>query len=98
MPTPYSRHVVLCNALRWSRRGRWVTVWAFMAVLAASTVLAQDDQNEKRGFDAESLYSVGEIDTVNLFNGGLSMVIPIGNRYPLSTGTSCGRRRSKFAA
>ncbi len=30
-------------------------------VFAASTVLAQDNQNEKRGFDAESLYSVGEI-------------------------------------
>ncbi|MCP3997863.1 MAG: hypothetical protein GY722_22810, partial [bacterium] len=59
-------------------------------VFAASTVLAQDNQNEKRGFDAESLYSVGEIDTVNLFNAGLSIVIPIGERYPLSTNTSYG--------
>ncbi len=75
------------------RRSRWLrrVVTCICAVtLAASAAPAQDNQNEKRGFDAESLYSVGEIDTVNLFNAGLSMVIPIGGRYPLSAGTSRG--------
>ncbi len=77
-------------ARRRSRRLRQVVACACAALLAASAAPAQDNQNEKRGFDAESLYSVGEIDTVNLFNAGLSMVIPIGGRYPLSAGSSYG--------
>ncbi len=72
---------------RWLRRLAFCTV---VAVITASAVPAQDNQNEKRGFDAESLYSVGEIDTVNLFNAGLSIVIPIGQRYPLGADTSYG--------
>jgi RHS repeat-associated protein len=71
-------------------RRRWVVHWICIAALSASSLQAQDNQNEKRGFNAESVYSVGEIDTVSLFNGGLSMVIPIGGRYPLSTDTSYG--------
>ncbi len=74
----------LKGPLRRSRPGRWLA-YSCVASLAASAALAQDNLNEKRGFDAESLYSIGEIDTVNLLNVGLSMVIPIGNRYPLST-------------
>ena len=69
---------------------RPLALWLCLASLSASILQAQDNQNEKRGFVAESLYSVGEIDTVNLFNAGLSMVIPIGQRYPLSTKTSYG--------
>ena len=69
---------------------RLLAAWVCVFVLGGSGARAQDNQNEKRGFDAESLYSVGEIDTVNLFNAGLSMVIPIGQRYPLSTRTSYG--------
>ena len=69
---------------------RLLAAWACIFVLGGSGARAQDNENEKRGFDAESLYSVGEIDTVNLFNAGLSMVIPIGQRYPLSTRTSYG--------
>ena len=69
---------------------RPLALWLCLASLSASILQAQDNQNEKRGFVAESLYGVGEIDTVNLFNAGLSMVIPIGQRYPLSTKTSYG--------
>jgi len=59
-----------------------------LGLSSAGSVWSQD--NEKRGFDAESVYDVGEIDTVSLFSGGLSIVIPIGNEYPVNGLTSYG--------
>ena len=39
------------------------------------------DRADARGFKAESVFEVGEIDTVNLFNGNLTVNIPIGQQY-----------------
>ena len=36
-----------------------------------------------RGFSPENVYQVGDIDSVNTFNGNLSLSIPIGGTYPV---------------
>jgi hypothetical protein len=51
------------------------------AALVASPSFAQQDPMFERGFDPEKLYQLGGIDQVNLFNGNLSLAIPIGGTY-----------------
>jgi RHS repeat-associated protein len=46
--------------------------------------LAQQHPSHERGFDPEKMYQLGDIDSVNLLNGGVSISIPIGSSYPLS--------------
>lgn len=43
-----------------------------------------------RGFDPATLYDPGDVDQVNLFNGALSLVLPVGRRYPQNAGWSFG--------
>lgn len=63
-----------------------------LAVFALSTqaLLAQEHPNQARGFEAAKVYQLGEVDQVNLFNGNLSLTIPIGQRYPVNAGFSYG--------
>jgi hypothetical protein len=65
------------------------------AVLAASLALApalfaQGDQTVERGFAPEKVYDFSSIDQVNLFNGNLSLTIPIGPRFPVGGGLTYG--------
>lgn len=53
--------------------------------LAAS---ADQHPNRLKGFTADAVYSVHDIDSVNVFNGNLTMTIPIGQEYPVSEGLS----------
>ena len=53
-------------------------------------VLATETQIGARGFAPERVYDVGDIDVVNLFNGGLTLTVPIGHSYPLSPSFSYG--------
>ncbi|KDA53241.1 hypothetical protein EG19_07075 [Thermoanaerobaculum aquaticum] len=46
--------------------------------------------NLQVGFKPEQAYQVGEIDSVDLFNGTVSLQIPIGQSYPLNAGMSYG--------
>jgi hypothetical protein len=47
-------------------------------------VLAQTHPNVEKGFAADKMYQFGDIDHVNLFNGNLSLTIPIGGSTPVS--------------
>jgi len=44
--------------------------------------------NQKQGFNAASVYSVHDIDSVNVFNGNLTVSVPLGPEFPLADGFS----------
>jgi RHS repeat-associated protein len=54
----------------------------------ARPVAAQQHTNQARGFNADGAYQVGDIDNVNLFNGNLTVDIPIGQQYATNDGFS----------
>jgi RHS repeat-associated protein len=57
----------------------FLTVAAF---LFPSTARAQSQHlNQSRGFESNGVYSSKEIDNINLFNGNLTLTIPIGSAY-----------------
>ncbi|HYI07774.1 MAG TPA: hypothetical protein VEK57_01780, partial [Thermoanaerobaculia bacterium] len=51
---------------------------------------AREAVNNERGFVPEKLYQFGGIDSVNLFNGNLTLSIPIGGSAPVSSNLSYG--------
>jgi YD repeat-containing protein len=53
---------------------------AFLAV--ALPLAAQQHPNVERGFQADKVYQLNGIDNVNVYNGNLSLSIPIGTEYP----------------
>ena len=55
-----------------------------LALGLTSRVVAQQQSNVARGFAPEKLYDFGGIDSVNLFNGGLTLTVPIGGSYPVN--------------
>jgi RHS repeat-associated protein len=65
---------------------------ALLLVCSAAPVGAQigAHANASRGFEPGKAYAVGEIDSVNLYNGNLSVQIPVGQRYPVSEKVSWG--------
>ncbi|MEK6372844.1 MAG: hypothetical protein AABO58_09120, partial [Acidobacteriota bacterium] len=56
---------------------------AFSLALAALalTLPAQQHPNTSRGFDLGKTYQMNGLDNINLFNGNLTVTIPIGQRY-----------------
>ena len=53
-------------------------------LLVSSATLAQQQHPRfERGFNENRLYDLSDLDQVNLFNGNLSISIPIGQSYPL---------------
>lgn len=65
-------------------------------LLAAATLLlaaatgAQDHPNLARGFSADQAYDRTGLDSVNLWNGNLTLAIPIGQRYRSGGNVSWG--------
>jgi YD repeat-containing protein len=53
-------------------------------LLAALPLTAQLHPNLERGFAAEKAYQIGDIDHVNLFNGNLTLTIPLGTTLNIS--------------
>ncbi|GMU66392.1 MAG: hypothetical protein AMXMBFR36_26660 [Acidobacteriota bacterium] len=51
------------------------------ALLTPSTAPAQDHPALERGFAAEKVYDFSGLDSVNLFNGNLTLTIPLGQTY-----------------
>ena len=49
----------------------------------AAPLAADDHPNTERGFAAEKAFSVGEVDSVNVYNGNLVLTVPIGGTYPV---------------
>ncbi|HEX4965586.1 MAG TPA: DUF4157 domain-containing protein [Thermoanaerobaculia bacterium] len=60
------------------------------AFLAASAIPAAADvhPNTAGGFPVDQSFHVGDVDNVNLFNGSLTLTIPIGQGYPVNGGFS----------
>src|SRR5262245_19150065 len=62
----------------------------FLSGLLATAARAQDPVNRQRGISANTAYQLGEIDAVNLYNGNLTVALPLGGTYPVSAGVSYG--------
>jgi len=62
----------------------WLT--ALVLVAFATPIAAQSVPTQQRGLSADTAYQIGELDHINLFNGNLSLTLPIGNLYPLGPG------------
>jgi YD repeat-containing protein len=63
---------------------------AVAIVAAALAASAQEHANQQRGFVADKVYNFSGIDSVNVFNGNLTLTIPIGAAYPVSSVLSQG--------
>ena len=63
-------------------------------LLANAPLPAQDNPNTARGASTAPSLSVGDVDSVNLFNGNLSLGFPLGQTYPVGAGISYGFRLS----
>jgi len=51
-------------------------------LVLAAPLGAQDHPAVERGFSADKLFQLADLDSVNLMNGAVSVVIPIGGAYP----------------
>jgi hypothetical protein len=63
---------------------RRILGFAFCLIFAAA-VHGQRHPNVAKGFDPGQSYGTGDVDTINHFNGNLTLSIPIGQTFPLST-------------
>jgi RHS repeat-associated protein len=75
------------NAFRsissWSAAvGCALTLWTVPAAFA------QQYPSQQRGLSADTAFQVGAIDHVNLFNGGLTLTLPLGQSYPVGPNLS----------
>ncbi len=61
-----------------------------VATLTVSPVSAQvedgDDGRVARGLSSPTAYEFDQLDSINLFNGSLTLVVPLGIEYPLRDG------------
>jgi RHS repeat-associated protein len=71
-----------------SVRRRLVSVSSLLLLALAVPVLADVHPNTAGGFPVDQSFHVGDIDNVNLFNGALTVTIPIGPSYPVNGGFS----------
>jgi RHS repeat-associated protein len=61
-----------------------------LALTAAVPLPAQTHANAQRGFSPEKVFQSGEIDHVALFNGNLTLTLPLGPSYPVNGQFSYG--------
>ncbi len=59
-----------------------------LLLLLAVPALADVHPNTAPGFPVEQSFHVGDFDSVNLFNGALTLSLPIGTSYPVNGGFS----------
>ena len=64
-------------------RSAATVLWIAALSLLAGNGAAQQFPSQQRGLSADTAYQLGVIDNVNLFNGGLTLQIPIGPTYPV---------------
>jgi hypothetical protein len=64
-------------------RNRLLLVLA-LSIASALSVHAQTHPNLEKGFAADKMYQFGDVDHVNLFNGNLSLTIPVGGSTSVS--------------
>lgn len=63
-----------------------VRLWLAVLIVAAVPASAQLHPNVERGFSSDKAFSIGDIDHVNLFNGNVTVTLPLGR--PLAIGDS----------
>jgi RHS repeat-associated protein len=61
-----------------------------LMTLAAASAGALDHPNLARGLAPDRMLSTGDLDSVNLFNGNLTLAVPLGQTYPVSEWLSYG--------
>lgn len=70
---------------------RKILACALLLSLASVASLAQQDPvNRARGLSANAAYQIGDIDAVNLYNGNLTLALPLGGSYPVGGPLSYG--------
>ncbi|MEL7061322.1 MAG: hypothetical protein AAGN46_14965, partial [Acidobacteriota bacterium] len=60
-----------------------VWVLAFSTLLVRSVAIAQEPAPNVRGLTASTSYQPGNLDSINLFTGAVSVGVPIGQAYPV---------------
>jgi RHS repeat-associated protein len=63
-------------------------VLALAALFAPAAAHADVHPNTAPGFPVEQSFHVGDVDSVNLFNGALTLTLPLGGTYPVNGGFS----------
>jgi hypothetical protein len=63
---------------------------ALITIVALAVAAHADHPNIARGFDVGKPYQMNGIDNVNLFNGNLTVTLPIGQRYHVNGGLGYG--------
>lgn len=63
---------------------------ALLMTAAALVLRADQGINQKKGFNADNVYHVNDIDAINAFNGNLTVTVPLGPRFPIADGLSYG--------
>src|ERR1700730_300015 len=76
----------------WKSARRIWTGCSCVAWLAAAVAPAAADTfpSQALGIAADKAYAIGKVDTVNVFNGNLTLSIPLGQRYPVGANFSYG--------
>lgn len=59
-----------------------------VALIAASSVFAQQPPERERGFKPDLVYQLSGLDSINLYNGNLNLSIPLSGTYPVGAGLS----------
>lgn len=67
-----------------------VLVAATLVLSGGSSARAEIHPYDERGFSPDLAYQTNDVDQVSLFNGALSVTVPIGQRFPLDGGLSYG--------
>jgi hypothetical protein len=63
---------------------------SILVCLAAWPALAADNPDTAKGFQPGHLYQFGELSHVNVFNGNLNLLLPIGPSYSAGGNLSYG--------
>ncbi len=65
-------------------------ILGFLLLALPGPLAAEQLPSRTRGLSADSIYQLGDLDNINLFNGNLTLAIPIGRPYPVSPQLSYG--------
>src|SRR5687768_9420895 len=67
-----------------------IVLAACLPLVAQTPVEQRTALHDERGFVAEKAYQFDGLDSVSLFNGNLTLTVPLGGTYPVSSNLSYG--------
>jgi YD repeat-containing protein len=59
-----------------------------VAITVSPRVRGEQSPRDAKGFGVDKSFDLGTLDHVNLFNGNLTLTLPIGQEYPVNAGLS----------